>query len=84
MITVSFQSNQIKIMSTVPFVYFDETTFQFSHIFLNSILDVHLTNVAIQKTAPDYDPEKGCKWSMPQLRQFLTAKHGLDSVSILV
>lgn len=22
--------------------------------------DVHLTNVAVQKTAPDYDPEKVC------------------------
>ena len=25
---------------------------------------VHLTNVAIQKTALDYDPEKGAKWSL--------------------
>ncbi|XP_064640679.1 probable tubulin polyglutamylase TTLL9 isoform X2 [Lineus longissimus] len=49
---------------------------------LESIDDnyVHLTNVAIQKTAPDYDPEKGCKWSLPQLRQYLIAKHGLESV----
>lgn len=42
------------------------------------LLDVHLTNVAIQKTAPDYDPEKGCKWSMQRLRQFLLAKHGAE------
>ena len=27
------------------------------------IVDVHLTNVAIQKTAPDYDAEKVCGWS---------------------
>ena len=37
---------------------------------------MHLTNVAIQKTAPDYDPDKGCKWSLQQLRKYLTAKHG--------
>lgn len=43
--------------------------------------DIHLTNVAIQKTAPDYDPEKGCKWSIQQLRQYLYSKHGLSVVS---
>ncbi|XP_010213781.1 PREDICTED: probable tubulin polyglutamylase TTLL9 [Tinamus guttatus] len=52
---------------------------------LNSIDDhyVHLTNVAVQKTAPDYDPEKGCKWMIQQLRQYLTAKHGADVVEVL-
>lgn len=50
---------------------------------LDAISDsyIHLTNVAIQKTAPDYDPEKGCKWSIQQLRQYLNAKHGLKVVS---
>ena len=43
-------------------------------------LDVHLTNVAVQKMAPDYDPEKGCKWSMSQLRRYFLAKHGQDKV----
>lgn len=49
---------------------------------LDSINDtfVHLTNVAIQKTAPDYDPEKGCKWSLQEFRLFLLAKHGPDIV----
>lgn len=49
---------------------------------LESIDDsyVHLTNVAIQKTAPDYDPEKGCKWSTQQLRRYLTARHGVETV----
>ncbi|KAJ8358215.1 hypothetical protein AAFF_G00022340 [Aldrovandia affinis] len=28
----------------------------------------HLTNVAVQCTAPDYDPERGCKWQLQQLR----------------
>lgn len=42
--------------------------------------DVHLTNVAIQKNAPDYDPDKGCKWSTQQLRKYLCAKHGVEAV----
>lgn len=52
---------------------------------LDSISDtfVHLTNVAIQKMAPDYDPEKGCKWSLQELRMFLHAKHGADVVNQL-
>ena len=41
---------------------------------------VHLTNVAVQKNAPDYDPEKGCKWSVIKLRQYLIAKHGIEKV----
>ncbi|KAK7505808.1 hypothetical protein BaRGS_00003079, partial [Batillaria attramentaria] len=41
---------------------------------------VHLTNVAVQKTAPDYDPEKGCKWSLQQLRQYFIAKHGIEAM----
>ncbi|KAH0619313.1 hypothetical protein JD844_019300 [Phrynosoma platyrhinos] len=45
--------------------------------------DVHLTNVAVQKTAPDYDPEKGCKWMIQKFRLFLTAKHGAEAVEIL-
>ncbi|TKS77443.1 putative tubulin polyglutamylase TTLL9 [Collichthys lucidus] len=44
---------------------------------------MHLTNVAVQKTAPDYDPEKGCKWQIQQLRRYLTAKHGRETVEIL-
>ncbi|XP_054624725.1 probable tubulin polyglutamylase TTLL9 isoform X4 [Dunckerocampus dactyliophorus] len=52
---------------------------------LNSIDDkyVHLTNVAVQKTAPDYDPEKGCKWKLQKLRMYLTAKHGRQMVETL-
>nr|XP_014351729.1 PREDICTED: probable tubulin polyglutamylase TTLL9 [Latimeria chalumnae] len=46
--------------------------------------DVHLTNIAIQKTAPDYDPEKGCKWYLQQLRQYLTAKHGAQAIETLL
>ncbi|XP_076469921.1 putative tubulin polyglutamylase TTLL9 [Babylonia areolata] len=62
------------------FARFSNTRFS-----LESIDDsyVHLTNVAVQKTAPDYDPEKGCKWSLQQLRQYLTAKHGIHNVEEL-
>nr|XP_009667854.1 PREDICTED: probable tubulin polyglutamylase TTLL9 [Struthio camelus australis] len=51
--------------------------------FFHRKTDVHLTNVAVQKTAPDYDPEKGCKWMIQQLRQYLTAKHGAELVEVL-
>ncbi|XP_053500349.1 probable tubulin polyglutamylase TTLL9 isoform X2 [Ictalurus furcatus] len=62
------------------FARFSNTRFS-----LSSIDDqyVHLTNVAVQKTAPDYDPEKGCKWQMQQLRRYLTAKHGRETVEAL-
>ncbi|XP_055043938.2 probable tubulin polyglutamylase TTLL9 isoform X1 [Misgurnus anguillicaudatus] len=62
------------------FARFSNTRFS-----LNSIDDqyVHLTNVAVQKTAPAYDPEKGCKWQIQQLRLYLTAKHGFDTVQSL-
>ncbi|XP_053250659.1 probable tubulin polyglutamylase TTLL9 isoform X3 [Podarcis raffonei] len=52
---------------------------------LNTIDDhyVHLTNVAVQKTAPDYDPEKGCKWMIQKFRLYLTAKHGAEAVENL-
>uniref|UniRef100_A0A8C2GZX1 Tubulin--tyrosine ligase-like protein 9 n=1 Tax=Cyprinus carpio TaxID=7962 RepID=A0A8C2GZX1_CYPCA len=62
------------------FARFSNTRFS-----LSSIDDqyVHLTNVAVQKTSPDYDPEKGCKWQMQQLRQYLTAKHGFETVQTL-
>ncbi|KAI3384361.1 hypothetical protein SNEBB_008234 [Seison nebaliae] len=53
---------------------------------MESIADtyVHLTNVAVQKTAPDYDAEKGCKWSLKRLRIFLTAIHGRDRINKLM
>ena len=46
--------------------------------------DVHLTNNAIQKQAPNYDPEKGAKWSIQNLREYLIAKHGLENVVNLI
>uniref|UniRef100_A0A3B3Z9G8 Tubulin--tyrosine ligase-like protein 9 n=1 Tax=Periophthalmus magnuspinnatus TaxID=409849 RepID=A0A3B3Z9G8_9GOBI len=61
------------------FARFSNTRFS-----LSSIDDkMHLTNVAVQKTAPDYDPEKGCKWQVQQLRRYLTAKHGREKIETL-
>uniref|UniRef100_A0A3Q3KPF8 Tubulin--tyrosine ligase-like protein 9 n=1 Tax=Monopterus albus TaxID=43700 RepID=A0A3Q3KPF8_MONAL len=59
--------------------------FSSSRFSLSSIHDkyMHLTNVAVQKTAPDYDPVKGCKWQIQQLRRYLTAKHGREMVETL-
>lgn len=37
---------------------------------------IHLTNVAVQKTNPKYAPQKGCKWGLRSLRQYLTASVG--------
>ncbi len=59
------------------FARFSNTRFSTTSI---SDAFVHLTNVAIQKTAPDYDPEKGCKWSLQEFRMYLTAKHGQETV----
>ena len=55
--------------------------FSNSRFSLDSITNtfVHLTNVAIQKTAPDYDPEKGCKWSLQEFRLYLRARHGHET-----
>ncbi|XP_059153430.1 probable tubulin polyglutamylase TTLL9 [Physella acuta] len=56
--------------------------FSNSRFSLDSLEDtyIHLTNVAVQKTSPDYDPEKGCKWSAQQLRKYLVARHGFNKV----
>ena len=44
---------------------------------------MHLTNVAIQKTAEAYDKRAGCKWGLRELKMFLTARHGLRAVDRL-
>jgi len=49
---------------------------------LDALQDVyiHLTNVAIQKTSEGYNAEKGSKWSLKSLREYLTARHGPGKV----
>lgn len=42
---------------------------------------MHLTNVAIQKTADNYDDRLGGKWDLRSLKLFLMSKHGPEKVS---
>ncbi|XP_053975714.1 probable tubulin polyglutamylase TTLL9 [Hylaeus volcanicus] len=48
---------------------------------------VHLTNMAIQlKTNVEDKKEelkKGCKWALTKVREYLTARHGVDAVEAL-
>ena len=46
--------------------------------------DIHATNVAIQKTAPNYDSDKGCKWLLRNMKLYLMAKHGRAAVDQLM
>uniref|UniRef100_A0A0N4Z3I1 Tubulin--tyrosine ligase-like protein 9 n=1 Tax=Parastrongyloides trichosuri TaxID=131310 RepID=A0A0N4Z3I1_PARTI len=41
---------------------------------------VHLTNVAIAKTAGDFDPERGLKWSLRKLMRYIMACFGAEMV----
>ena len=42
---------------------------------------MHLTNVAIQKTADNYDEKLGGKWDLRSLKLFLMAKFGSERVN---
>jgi tubulin polyglutamylase TTLL9 len=42
---------------------------------------MHLTNVAIQKTADNYDEKLGGKWELRNLKLFLMAKFGASAVN---
>ena len=46
-------------------------------------LVIHATNVAIQKNAPGYDGDKGCKWLLRNLKTYLMTKHGDKKVDEL-
>lgn len=45
------------------------------------IIDVHLTNVAIQKTSENYDEKLGGKWEIQTLKVYLLSKYGQEKVS---
>ena len=45
---------------------------------------MHLTNVAIAKSASDYDPERGLKWSLCRLKRYLSARHTEEAVDRLL
>ncbi|KAF6770152.1 hypothetical protein AHF37_11275 [Paragonimus kellicotti] len=40
-------------------------------------------NIAVQRLLPDYDAEKGCKWSVCKLRRFLQAQYGYHKIAKL-
>lgn len=42
---------------------------------------MHLTNVAIQKTADNYDDKLGGKWALHSLKLFMMSKFGTDKVN---
>lgn len=42
---------------------------------------MHLTNVAIQKTADNYDERLGGKWDLRSLKLFLISKYGSEKVN---
>jgi tubulin polyglutamylase TTLL9 len=42
---------------------------------------VHLTNVAIQKTAENYDDKIGGKWDLRMLKLYLISRYGYEAVS---
>ena len=46
-------------------------------------LYIHATNVAVQKTNPNYDSERGCKWLLRNLKMYLMSKHGEVTVRML-
>jgi hypothetical protein len=45
------------------------------HIYL---IDIHATNVAIQKKSPNYSSKNGCKWLLRSLKQYMYAHHESD------
>ena len=44
---------------------------------------IHLTNVAIQKTAENYDGKTGGKWDLRSLKLYMMSKHGSKRVDEL-
>mmetsp|Transcript_17786 Transcript_17786/g.54389 ORF Transcript_17786/g.54389 Transcript_17786/m.54389 type:complete len:386 (-) Transcript_17786:253-1410(-) len=46
-------------------------------------LAMHLTNVAIQKKADDYDKKVGCKWDLRSLKLYMIGRHGVEAVDEL-
>lgn len=61
---------------------------RFSHSYysLDSVENafVHLTNVAIAKSAADYDPDRGLKWSLDKLLRYFDAIHGPEQVILIL
>ena len=71
-------------------VYLYRTGFaRFTHMrYSNSIENItnnliHLTNVAVQKTSDNYDPEIGGKWDLRNMKIYLMSIYGRDKVEKL-
>ena len=43
---------------------------------------MHLTNVAIQKNAENYDENIGGKWYLDKLKNYLSSKFGTDRINL--
>ncbi len=54
-----------------------------SHWRAATCADMHLTNVAIQKTAEGYQKKKGCKLTLQKIKMFMASKHGLPVIDRL-
>lgn len=42
-----------------------------------------MTNAAIQKTAPGYEKDLGCKWALRELKLHLVSLHGSEAIDAL-
>ena len=45
--------------------------------------DIHLTNVAVQKTGEDYDDRTGGKWDIHSLRLYMMTKYGVEKANLM-
>ena len=43
---------------------------------------MHLTNVAVQKNAENYDENIGGKWYLDKLKTYLASKYGTDRINL--
>ncbi len=46
-----------------------------------TLVEVHLTNVAIQKVADNYDEKIGGKWELRKIKLYLMSRYGRERVS---
>jgi tubulin polyglutamylase TTLL9 len=44
---------------------------------------IHATNVAVQKSSPEYDGNRGCKWLLRNFRNYMNTRYGMDRTNRL-
>lgn len=64
------------------FARFSHTRFSMDASDLSNVM-VHLTNVAVQKQSEHYDEQRGGKWDLHHLKQYLMANESQDKVEKL-